>query len=180
MTSDKIKLLKMFQNIKSINGRVKLQKIVFLLQQLAKKNSAGNPFTYTFFYHNHGPFSKELAEEITYIDNHYGYILEYQKNDSNIWVYENNIKDKENQLLNNYHFEDIFGISESDFNRTIDKLNDYGYELLESTATIVYLVNKGNFGQDKEKLRAKLNELKPHLNDLFEEAFKLAQEYFIN
>lgn len=178
MINNKIGLIKVLEEAKEINGRVKLQKIIYLLQQKSKMITKNMGFDYNYVYYNHGPFSKELAEDITEISRNTGEIIEIEPSEQGTpWIYQ--YSSKNTTAYAKYDVMELFGMDQIAFKSEIGNLNSQSYELLELTATIVYLYNKVSIKEEK-KLKDKCNVLKPHLINLFEKAYELAQEYFIN
>ena len=149
------RILTLLEEAESIKGRIKFQKIVYIL-----KNKE-IPFKEKFKYHYFGPFSSDLQLEIDELVSR-GILVE--KN-INPYVYEIN---KESGI----EFEkDLFLSKKKDL---ITLLNKRDFKELEVTSTIYFLENNGL--KEEKILRKKVQALKPHLKDYIDASFKLKEE----
>lgn len=162
--NDKVRLLKLFQKASTIEGRIKLQKIVYLMQQLSRVKQS-NGFDYGFIFYNYGTFSQELAKDVTNIYRSTGYIIEKEpQGDGSAWEYSFNGKNGIEEKLKDYTIEKCFGVNEEIFTKELDFLNKQDQFYLELLSTLVFLVNEQDFRfSDDSGLKKKIKELKPHL-----------------
>lgn len=123
-----------------IDGRKKLQKIVFILK------NKGAPFQEKFSYHYFGPYSAELQLEIDDMATR-GIIQEIQSGPGYRYTVGPNALDIEDCTLQSY----------SDL---VARLNSLPPTILELLATFYYLQAKGYSQND---MLAKTFQLKPHL-----------------
>jgi uncharacterized protein YwgA len=157
---------------KKITGRIKLQKIVYLIQQYLK-NTSRKPFSYKFSYYNYGPFSKTLAVDITDLTKQTNVISENSpESEDKPWEYEFIGNDIDSSITVN----DYFGVNDQEFKNLVNELNRCEYKLLELTSAIVYINNLAP-KHNKEDIKNTVKSLKPHLMDRFDEAYKLAEKF---
>lgn len=186
LINDKVRLLKLLQKANKIEGRIKLQKIVYLMQQLSrtKKNDG---FDYGFIFYNYGTFSQELAKDVTNIYRSTGYIIEKEpQGKDNAWEYSFNDKNGIKEKLVDYTIEKCFGVDEKAFSEELEFLNKQDQFYLELLSTLVFLVNEQGFSfSNDSELKKKIKELKPHLRMVdneseYQEVKKRASTYVIN
>jgi len=167
---------------KKIEGRIRLQKTVYLIQQLAFAKSGTTKLEYKFDLYLYGTYSKSLAMDVTYISNRTSFIQENENGHS--WVYSVDI----DKIRDNYPSSiELFGLDEDVVAQKVNELVKLDIKPLECISTIVFLVNdikEYNYSTDVgsaeyEKLKAKVKELKPHVMDVFDESMKVAKEYVI-
>ncbi len=137
-----------------IEGRKKIQKIIYIIQQLSSPFS--NPYEYRWNYY--GVFSEELASEI-HMGQAFGILGESYKEEYGYRTYIIEATDSSNS-------SDIG--ANVQLNNVIRFLASKEPRILEVISSIMYFQNKG---LDKEEVENKLRELKGHLSAFFEEAF---------
>lgn len=152
--------MKKFKNLLSllkiagqIDGRIKLQKITYIL-----KNNGVN-FEEDFKYHHYGPYSgdlqlklEELIDNNVITENGSNPYLYKLSDDYSMQIDESDLKDKKELILflTKQHFRD-----------------------LELVATIYYLLNQGYTGKALEN---KLKILKPNLVNRINNAFNILKK----
>jgi uncharacterized protein YwgA len=122
-----------------IVGKVRLQKMVYLLDQLGAKSG------FSFEYHHYGPYSEELAEAV---DDGviFGYIEEVQRrrvSDGVPYVTYRSLDHREQS-------SDVF--SQPAIGDAIQKINRQSMTVLELAATIHWLVFKEKVPNWREEL----------------------------
>jgi len=96
----RVKLLYLLDKIKTMEGRVRFQKMVYVLQQEKKID-----FHYDFDYHFYGPYSKGLAEDIQLLVEA-DYIAESEKREGYCTQYNYSLTDKGRKIANQIKNED--------------------------------------------------------------------------
>ena len=152
---------KLVQICRKIESRKKLQKLVYILQQM------GNPFHQQFEYLHYGPYSSDLKREIDQLVE--AGLIQEESTQAHIFSQYNygptaNLSD----LLRNFGGEEKPSWAE-----LATDLNRESPQTLEAISTILFLRQKG-FGEDR--LRARFCELKPALSADFEKAKHRADE----
>lgn len=160
MLSSEYALIRLFNSVPQIIGRKKLQKVVYLLQQI------GVPYTEKFSYHHYGPYSAELQAEI---DRLVDYRLLTETFTDKTYIYK--ITEEGNSFLKKY--EKNFGGSFDLPQDILERLMDTHTYVLEMASTYAYLLEMGY--QQDEALEKAL-ELKPHLSDCIDDAKALYDE----
>ena len=146
--------MQLFTLVQKIEGKIKLQKIVFILQEKKIIN-----FDLDYKFAQFGPYSESLQIEIEYLSR-IGFLKETSLADS--YVYE----------LNNDFPIKIEADYEINKNRDlILSLIQQESQLLEVTSTIYYL--KARHYKEKESIESKIRILKPNLQDKIFNAFQL-------
>lgn len=79
LINDKVRLLKVMQILGSVESEMKLQKIVYLIQQLSRKHKHEG-FNYGFIFYSYGAHSKELQKDLINIERQTGYIIQGRLN----------------------------------------------------------------------------------------------------
>ena len=144
-----------------IEGRVKVQKIVHILQE------AGNSgFSQDYGYLHHGPYSSALARELDQLKEG-GYIDESEKR---VGDYTRHVYQPTEHLRG--VGKDLWDESDPPWKELADKLNTKLSNELEAISTIMYLRRK-NFTGDR--LKDRFSELKPHLKEKFETCLSFAK-----
>lgn len=153
-------LLNLFEKATQIDGRKKLQKIVYLLK-LYKL-----PFEMNYKYYHYGPYSAELQTEINYLVSH-GLLDELPIGE--MYVYR--INNKGYEFLKSYRkmIDDDFEIPEN----LLNELLDCDTSVLEMASTYAYLLEMG-YGQ--EEAYNKAVKLKPYLEYCFDEAKTVVEQ----
>ena len=147
-------LMQLFTLVQKIEGKIKLQKIVFILQEKKIIN-----FDLDYKFAQFGPYSESLQIEIEYLSR-IGFLKETSSAD--LYVYE----------LNNDFPIKIEADYEINKNRDlILSLTQQESQLLEVTSTIYYL--KARHYKEKESIESKIRILKPNLQDRISHAFQL-------
>jgi uncharacterized protein YwgA len=178
LINNKVRLLRLIDIApgRQISGRIKLQKIVFLVQQYAKANNQ-NTFTYEFDYYTYGPFDKNVGIDATYLAKETSFIIENEPVGNEYpWTYSSKLEDSIRERLPDC--KSLFGIGEEDLKNIVEELTSKDYQTLELTATIVFVVNKNICQNTKDIVKEKMNVLKPHLMEKYDEAWVLAESYF--
>ena len=164
-------LLELIEGVGVIQGRKKLQKLMYLLQ------FEGLPFEDQFFLHYYGPYSVDLASRIDFltkkedlIEDSYptGYGIEYKYNVSKAGK-------KRLEAIGSFALgSDIIERTKHFVSRFIE-LNDNNVSVLELAATILYW---RQWGVDREEAYEKTTKQKQTLQDTagFKQAKKLASE----
>lgn len=147
------KLISLLKSVKTINGRTKFQKMIYILQ------NKGLGFSEKFKYHYYGPYStglqleiEELVDRGIFKESGEGFSFKYELNDE----LTNDIE-IEHEITENAEF--------------ISYLVSQDYQELELVSTIYYLKNSGY--NTENLIKGKLNILKPHLSEKFESSFVL-------
>ncbi len=133
----------------SVDGRKKLQKLVYLIQH------KGGPFQEVFQYHLYGPFSEQLANEIEEMKV-FGLVRETQEPTSSGYKYRYSITKHGTQLLQSLSDSGL-----KPFKELIAELGQYDARDLELKATILFLA-ESNF-QEPDIIRS-IKQLKPDQN----------------
>lgn len=147
----------LFNSVQQIIGRKRLQKTVYLLQQI------GFPYAGKFTYHHYGPYSSELQAEI---DRLVDYRLLSETYNNKAYIY----KITEDGITFIKEYEEFFGIACNLPQEIVQQLTEASVSVLEMASTYVYLLE---IGYKKEEASRKAQELKPHLKDCLDEAITL-------
>lgn len=172
--NDKVRLLTLTGVIgeNGIEGRVKLQKIVYLMQQFCRLNGSSSTFEYDFNFFKFGPFDKRVGEDATFLSNETSYFKEKMPdNDFDTWKYTckyDVVKDKLPSVVK------LFGISEDIFKEKAKVLNNQQSQLLEMASTIEY-IRINDCIDNYETIKKECEKLKPHLIDKFKEAYEFLE-----
>jgi uncharacterized protein YwgA len=144
-------LMQLFVFAKKIEGKIKLQKIVYILQE---KDFID--FELDYKYALYGPYSEGLQIELEYLSK-IGFLRE---GESNVYQHDESFPIK-------------IDINDGvEMNRDlISKLLQKESQLLEVTSTIYYL--KSRHYSEREYIEKKIKLLKPNLEDKIESAFNL-------
>lgn len=148
-----VPLMRLFASAGTIDGRTKIQKMVYILQNM------GYPFRETYRYHLHGPYAQALTHEVSHLVN-LGLLKETTQGiaDMKRFSYETTSElhdflfDVEQSVPQSLHSEE--------FDRAVSELNKQSSPSLEIAATALYLRKSGMADED---LAEKLQQLKPHL-----------------
>ncbi|NLJ72245.1 MAG: hypothetical protein GX333_04425 [Syntrophomonadaceae bacterium] len=158
---DNIYILRDIINIAGghIVGRKKLQKIIYIIQQLC--NPFNNPYEYRWNYY--GVFSEELASEI-----HTGKVF---------GIFGENYIDEYGYRTYVIEVIDSSNLSDIEKNKQLKSIVEFLVSkeprVLEVISSIMYFQSRG---LDKLEIEKKLNELKGHLSSFFECAFTAQEE----
>lgn len=137
----------------TIEGRVKLQKIVHILQQV------GHPFKEEFGYLHHGPYSSELKREINQLVN-WSLVTEQEIQIKDYTQFSYSADDKLDELL-----ADLDAHDEPEWAKLAKELNGKTSRDLEGISTIMFLRRRGFAG---ERLQQRFAKLKPNLENRFD------------
>ena len=137
------KLMGVVHTADKINGRKKLQKMVYLLQK------AGLDFNKTFRYHYYGPYSTELQLEIDALVD-----MSLLTESRNGYTYGYSIAGENDAHAGGYGFS-------KRISSLIDYLNGVPAQVLELASTLAYLGERG-YG-DFDAIQKKALALKPDL-----------------
>jgi uncharacterized protein YwgA len=146
------KLMRFFQTIGKIDGRIKLQKVIYILQE------KGCDFDLYFKYALYGPYSADLQLEIDFLKKIK--FLKEEKSDGNNYKY----------VLNDKFHSDLPKLDEK-YLDLISLLLSKESQLLEVTSTIYYLKNQ-RYDSDIS-IKEKIEILKPNLAGKIPNAFEL-------
>ncbi len=156
-----LEILKLVQELKSVEGRKKLQKIVFILQ------SQGHPFPQHFGYLHYGPYSSELASEIdTLVD---GNLMEQSGGGGQYNPYTYTPGKTLAKLL-----REVGDSQAPSWSPLAQLLNSRDANFLEALSTVLYLRQSGF---DGKRLDARFAALKPALTGLLPKVKAFAQQH---
>lgn len=151
-------LLSLFEKAKKIEGRKKLQKVIYLL----KLNNI--QFEMEFKYHHYGPYSAGLQSEINYL------VMHDLLNESNVGeMYSYEITNKGHEFLKSYRQMNADNFYIPDL--LLEELLNSNTPLLEMASTYAFLLEMGYEEDEAEK---KATELKGHLTYCLDDAKNLA------
>ena len=145
------RLMQFFLTIEKIEGRIKLQKIIYILQE------KGCNFDLYYKYALYGPYSPDLQLEIDFLSK-IKFIKE-EKSDSNY------------KYILNKDFNVDVPTLDNKYLGLIDLLMGKESQLLEVTSTIYYLKNQ-KYSNDSD-IKEKIEILKPNLVSKISNAFDL-------
>jgi len=148
-----------------VDGRKRLQKIVYLLQQ------KGFPFAEDFEYGQFGPYSRELSSEIgVLVEND----LIYEETEATMlgdrFKYEPTAALHESLEINSDNVKLHAGEKEMEI---ITIINKEATNVLEVASSMLFLLKSGHTG---ERLARKLQEWKPNLQAFVPEARELLSQ----
>jgi uncharacterized protein YwgA len=138
-------------------GKTKLQKLVFLIQQLADL-----PPLYRFHFYTYGPYSSSLSGDASYMQAVQGLrILQYPGGNA----YEIKPGDDADAFLR--EAEPFLASHRSAIGRILDQFGHKSAQDLELIATLVYVTHYDPSWQpgDRDHLIRKLRELKPKFSE---------------
>lgn len=158
-----IPLLQFFVTTGEVTGRKKCQKIIHILQE------CGVDFGFDFKLALYGAYSSGLQCQLeTFVEENY---IKEQTTTSGISNY------RTSQFVPNKRSKQILEIlgQESDpaWSELAKQLNEHPTRKLEAASTILFLRRNGT---SESELHTKLKALKPHLEDVFQDAFQLANQ----
>jgi hypothetical protein len=154
-------LLCVFDCLKSVYGRKKVQKMVHLLEM------SGDELPYKYEYHYYGPYSAELQEEIGFLVQQ-GFLDEK----SHDGAYEYVITEKGRHFKSKLEKEGKYNVA---INRQLlEIMNNEESQFLEILSTFAFLIDSG---YDAVTARVKTVELKPHLERFIDRAVRYYDEY---
>lgn len=146
-------LMQLFSIVGKIDGKIKLQKIVFILQEKKLID-----FELGYKYALYGPYSEDLQVEIEYLAR-VGFLSETLTDDG--YTYEIN---------NSFPIKIKIDNEIAKHSDLIKNLLGKESQLLEVTSTIYYL--KSHQYEEKEAIEKKIKLLKPNLEDRIAPAFE--------
>jgi len=147
-------LMQLFALVGKIEGKIKLQKVVFILQEKKLVD-----FELDYKYALYGPYSEDLQIEIEYLSK-IGFLKESQSEEG--YTYELNKEFRIKVEIDN-------GVAKHE--ELIKDIVNKESQLLEVTSTIYYL--KSHQYKEKESIENKIKILKPNLQDRIANAFDL-------
>ena len=147
------RILTMINEAGNVAGRIKLQKIIYILK------NKGISFDEKFRYHYYGPYSQDLQLEIEELVDREFLIEE----SANPYIYKIKQQDSFHKV------SDI--VDNGDLIRLLNKKD---YRELELVSTIYFLQNEGI--KNKNAIKKKMQILKPRLKELIDTAFELKKE----
>ena len=145
-------ILEIMEKLSTIEGRKKLQKMVYLLE------SSENEIPFKYSYHHYGPYSAQLQEEVDFLVGQF-FLQEIRQNGKYIYKITDRGREFKKEL------EGINDISLSD--ELLYRLNSKNSQFLEVVSTYAFLIEAG---YEKSNAREKTLELKPHLGTTIDEA----------
>lgn len=152
-TNNSNSLMQLFSLVGKIEGKIKLQKVIFILQEKKIIN-----FELDYKFAQFGPYSESLQIELEYLSK-IGFLKETSTSDS--YTYELNeqfpIKINVNEEIAN-NKDLIFSLIQQES------------QLLEVTSTIYYL--KARHYKENKSIEGKIRILKPNLEDKIANAFQ--------
>lgn len=161
MLTDHAKLLRFFEETKHVEGRKKLQKMIYILQ------SSGFPFEEKYQFHFYGPYSEELSLRMEELCN-LGFIREVKEDKGN---YSQYIYDVTQEGLD---FSHQFDLQMPDFREQAQLLQAESSRFLELMATMLYFKDL-----PKQMVEEKVYVVKPKQHFTVEEmekAWKLIEK----
>lgn len=154
MLDNEYALIRLFEVTPRFEGRKRLQKTVYLLQQM------GVPYNEKFKYHHYGPYSSELQAEV---DRLVRFELLNETFTGDAYVYE--ITSKGKDFIREYS-----GLNGSSFEfpeHVAERIVGNSTSVLEMASTYAYLLE---MGYKEAEAMAKALELKPHLEYCLDKA----------
>jgi uncharacterized protein len=155
-----LELLNLVQNLGEIEGRKKLQKIVYILQ------TQGYDFPQDFNYFHYGPYSSDVAFQVDRIVS-WDLVKETRGADP----YEPYVYTPRETLP--AFLAEVKAATTAPWKSLARKLNEKDANFLETLATALYLQRDGLAG---DKLERRFGELKPHLAGQLLLALKYARD----
>ncbi len=158
-----ITVARLIQEVDGVVGRKRLQKIVHLLRE------AGNDeFKQKFILHYFGPFSRQLAAQLDYLDD-VGLVTESRHTDG-AYSYKIPAADGAKYL------DSLCPVGNEPprWSQLANELNDMDLPLLESVSTVVFLCSGG---VSESELQKKFKLVKPHLASFYADARKRAVQF---
>lgn len=147
-------IMRLFASAGTIDGRTKVQKIVYILQCM------GFPFQERYRYHLHGPYSQGLTHKISHLVD-LGLLTETSEERTEIKRFRYEATDALHEFLAEIGESVPTAPSGIDFHEVAAELNAQNSALLEVVATALFLYRSGKKLQD---LASELQRLKPHLD----------------
>lgn len=138
-------LLKIFDQVNRINGRKKLQKLVYLIE------ASGTHLPFSYQYHHYGPYSSQLQQEISFMVQQ-DFLTELKEDEAYIYEITRRGREFMDRIEEDYNF-DIDG-------DLVSALNEENSQLLEMVSTYAFLLQSG---YNSQSAKNKAIELKPHL-----------------
>lgn len=155
-----LQLLRLVDSLGKVEGRKKLQKIVYILK------ARGYDFPQHFGYLHYGPFSGEVAAEMDSLVS--GDLIKEQGDGQPYEAYVYEPEESARTLLENLKQTD-----KPEWKELADDLNKKGVSELEAISTILFLQRNGF---DGDRLKTRFAELKPALVKLYAGALKAIQK----
>lgn len=167
-------LLRLFQGVKEVVGRKRLQKLVFLLQ------NEGLPMGQTFIFHYYGPYSPSLAAEVEVLTQPPLALLEEESTSTSSGTveYRYRLQDDGARLLKEFAENGDFSHEIAGTQRFVDRFAELavvGPRTLELAATIVYWMQKGYPEAEAAEKTARLKQARPESSP-FKRAMSIARE----
>lgn len=161
-----VPLMQLFASTKEIEGRTKVQKIVYILQTM------GYPFNETYRYHLHGPYASSLTDRISrlvYLE----MLHEASEDAGGVKRFRYTATPDLNKLLEEFKPALLESLQSARFRKIAVELNEQNSSLLEVVATALYLIQEGKYDDD---LDAELQRRKPHLQKQIPAALEYLRE----
>jgi uncharacterized protein len=153
------------RQMKTVYGRVRIQKTAYFLQRLGMAELEG----VEFFYHHYGPFSSTVADSL--LDGERcGALHEEAKplvDDRQAYAYR--LTDETNEKV-----DDVSPASRALVERLVARVRDEHWRTLELAATIDFLDQKDHLGREQALSRAL--GLKPACRDYKDQALRLLDD----
>ncbi len=148
----------------TIEGRKKLQKIVYLLQSL------GYPFREDFRYLHYGPYSSQVKNEIDWLVDDVDLIDEKPTNAGPFQTYLYTPKIHLTEQLKGIGLDSL-----PEWAEKARELNQHDAQTLEAISTVVFL---RKCGYEDDRLRERFGELKPKLMHQFDDALQKSMDFY--
>lgn len=152
-------ILALLNTARKINTRKKIQKIVFFMKMV------NIPFSEKFSLHHFGPYSPELQLELDQLGDA-GFITSEFNEFQNTAMGDSYLSE---------HGDYLALFADSNLREMVKALNEIEPFKLESMATIVFFEH--SYGKNRKNLRIVLKGIKPHLDDVFDDAWNKLDEF---
>ncbi len=140
------KLMQFFSVAKSVTGRKKLQKMIYILQK------CNVPFEEKYQFHFYGPYSEELTLRVEELCN-LGFIQEEKEEKKSFHQYHYQLTEDGKTFLHQ------FSTDMPDLTDRVDLLNQQSSRFLELVSTMLYFENL-----PKQAVEEKIHTVKPKQN----------------
>lgn len=141
-------------------GKTVLQKIVYIMQEVY-----GVPSNYDYILYNYGPYSAELADDLSFLATMEGVKVEW----SNNLGYEiSSAKRTEHFIKRGQNFLENYA---TEINKVIERFGNMSAKGLELRSTIIYISKEDAL--DKDSLVSRVKEIKPFFShEEIDQAYK--------
>lgn len=125
MLKEHAKLMAFFSECQKVEGRKRLQKMIYILKK------CGFPFSERYHFHFYGPYSEELTLRVEELNN-LGLLREEKEKKSGYWLYRYTLTEEGKNFLQHYHLD------MPDMQPYIQRLNEKSSRFLELVSTMLY------------------------------------------